>query len=129
MSEALALARLERYLLIWAYMGIYIYLSIYKDYVGITEKKTETAIMGSYRDHIGLYGGYIGIVEKKMEATIMESKMETTILVFWRYIGIMEKENENHRDCRGCIRVTHWKVSSLRLQGFSVSAPEGYLWD
>ena len=46
-------------------------MRIYRGFIGITEKKMETTIMGLYRDYIGyvlgLYRGYIGIMEKKME--------------------------------------------------------------
>ena len=45
---------------------------VYRDYIGIMEKKMETTIV---------YWGYIGIMEKKMESTT----------VYWGYIGIMDE--------------------------------------
>ena len=49
---------------------------------------------------IMVYWGYIGIMEKKMETTI----------VYWGYIGIMDKKNGNYHSILGL----HWvNVSSF----------------
>ena len=53
---------------------------VYRDYIGIMEKKMETTIPTS--SNLAMNWGYIGIVEKNMETTI----------VYREYIGIMERK-------------------------------------
>ena len=94
---------------------------MYRDYIGILEKKMETTMI--CRDYVGImektmettmmYRDYVGIMEKTMETTmmyrdyvgIMEKTMETT-MIYRDYIGILEKKMETaiiYRDYLGII--------------------------
>ena len=79
-------------------------MGLYRDYIGIMEKKTETTILG-------LYGDYIGI---------MEQRKETTIMVLYRdHIGIMELHQPviQRRPHSG---LTNGKAGGLGIYGFRV---------